>query len=287
MILGPCPTCGARHEIDALILHDYLRQAVVSALGLPRELSARIVRYLRLFVSDKAPQRALQPDRAAVLLEQLNKAIAEGKIEARGRAWSAPLPVWSAALDAVFEAVESGRKQKPLPNHSYLYGVIANMTDAKESKDEEAREQARKTGVRQTTQADQTHSRASLHKAAPTLGHVERNDSFDEQLRQPGADSHTRDAAASADARIGGIPLASLAVMQQFASRKTLASASASVEPADVDPLINCMVRIASGQWKGRGGKVIRVVGATVHVLIQFPRLGERVIQFERKQVEQ
>ena len=147
MLRFTCPCCGAVNEIDALVQHEYGRKAVVAAAQLPPALFAQTMRYLRLFVSPSAPQRSLTMDRAATLLDALMQAITAGLVNAKGRDWAAPLAVWPDAFEAVFAAVADQRRKLPLTNHAYLFGCIANMTNAVEAKQEATTEQARKSPV--------------------------------------------------------------------------------------------------------------------------------------------
>lgn len=232
------------HELDTLVQHEYARKTVVAAAELPPALFGQTMRYLRLFVSPNAPQRALTMDRAALILDDLTQAIKAGKVEARGRSWSAPMAIWPAAFEAVFAAADAGTVKLPLKGNQYLYGVIANQANGVEAKAEAVVEEQRR---------------------APVL--VER-----ERAAEPPSQS-----------------VDVLALLAGLKGTKSLTAAINTVNPVatgPIDPLIGHMASVNKGKWKGKGGTIVRVAGELVYLRIQFPRLGEQVLEFNKKELD-
>jgi hypothetical protein len=255
-----CPCCGALHELDTLVQHEYARRAVAAAAQLPPALFAACMRYLRLFVAasiNAAPQRALTMDRAATLLDILVQAINAGKVEAKGRNWSAPLAAWPQAFEAVFERADSGALKRPLKSHAYLFGVISNLTNAEEAKAETATEQARASGSRRV---------GTPCPPAPEPAQL-----------SPDLDEPTK-----------AIPAFVEAALAKLTGGKSMAAATA--KPAEdtpaADPLLGVTAQVIKGKWKGRIGQIVRVLsGDELALSIHFARNGERVITFDKSEL--
>lgn len=279
MLRFTCPCCGAVNEIDALVHHEYARKAVVAAAQLPPELFGRTMRYLRLFVSANAPQRNLTMDRAATLLDALVQAVSAGKVEARGRDWSAPLAAWAPAFDAVFERVDSGALKTPLKTHAYLFGCIANMADGVEAKQEQAVEAQRKGGrvVSQRTETAYSVEQAVARGEAVFVD-LSTNVANGPQPTLNGESSEKPNRE---------IPPEALAVMASITSRKSMQAVSAqqAILDAPADPLLGQFAAITKGKWKGKGGTIVRVVGDQVYLAIQFARNGLQTIPFNRAEL--
>jgi hypothetical protein len=274
----PCPTCGAVHEWDSVVQHDYARKALAAAFALPPALQVHIARYLRLFASPHAPQRALTPDRYATLLQAVVADINKGAIEARGRTWSAPVARWAGAFEAVFAATADGRRKLPLRDHSYLYGVLVNMADQAEAKGERATEQQRQSrplvAVEESFGAD-----------APADDGV--------QLKPDAAE-------ATAPAARAEVPEFVKEALSKLTMGKRMANARKDDAPqAEEHPLIGKLARVIKGKWKGRTGTVERVTATdvvkvddrmeiteTVALRIEFARNGTQVITFKKSELE-
>jgi hypothetical protein len=275
-----CPCCGALHELDTLVQHEYARRAVAAAAQLPPALFAACMRYLRLFVSVSSPQRALTADRAATLLDALVQAINAGKVDAKGRDWSAPLSAWPQAFDAVFERADSGALKRPLKSHAYLFGVISNLTNAEEAKAEAATE-VRRMGGRAHAQpaafASEPYSRGAVLVKMETSTFVQ---NAPESL--PTLDRSKKPSRE--------IPAFAEQMMAKLSARKSFAAASAQPAEANVaapapDPLLGTLAAVAKGRWKGKGGTIVRVVGEQIYVAIQFPHNGLQTIPFNRSEL--
>jgi hypothetical protein len=120
-------------------------------------------------------------------LSELNAAMRAGSIEFKGRKWSVTLPMWEAAFDAVFEAVQSGRRKKPLRAHGYLWGVLCNMSNDNEAKTENQREMDRRAPVYLARQGDP--GQGAKTNALPTNAALS-------------ADEHHADAPGASEARV-------------------------------------------------------------------------------------
>ena len=271
----PCPTCGAVHEWDSVVQHDYARKALTAAFALPPALQVHIARYLRLFASPQAPQRALTPERYAALLQAVVADINKGAIEARGRTWSAPVASWAAAFEAVFAAVAEGRRKTPLRDHSYLYGVLVNMADQAEAKGERATEQQRQS--------------RPLVAVEESLGTDAPADS--------GAQLAPDAAVPVAPAARAEVPEFVKEALSKLTMGKRMANARKDDAPAaDAHPLIGKLARVIKGKWKGRTGTVERVVTTdvtkggelveTISLRIDFARNGTQIIAFNTSELE-
>lgn len=236
------------HELDTLVQHEYARKTVVAAAELPPALFGQTMRYLRLFVSPSAPQRALTMDRAAVILDGLTQAIKAGKVEARGRSWSAPLTVWPVAFDAVFAAADAGTVKLPLKGNQYLFGVIANQANGVEAKAEAVVEEQRR---------------------APVLVERERTA-----------------VAAEARTEMPDYVKEALAKLTANKTLTTAINTVNPIDPGPADPLLGQMARVNKGKWKGKGGTIVRVAGDLVYVCIVFPRNGKQVLEFNKKELD-
>lgn len=264
------------HEWDALVQHDYARKALAAAFALPPALQVHVARYLRLFISDRAPQHALTPDRYATLLQALVADINKGSIEARGRTWSAPLAAWAGAFEAVFTAVADGRRKTPLRDHSYLHGVLVNMADQAEAKGERAQEQQRKTRPLNPASDEP----ATLTASNPVL----RNSAAD--VRDEAEPSVPRE-----------VPAFFVEAVAKLGMSKAMKRASAEPAPEpEVNPLVGRLAKVIKGKWKGKAGTIERVtdtdvtaggqIVSTIAVRIEFPRNGTQVLNFRMDELE-
>lgn len=144
-----CPSCSTEIGLDAfmqLCISDAAMRGLVAdlvAISLP--MSADVMRYLRLF---KPATQALKTETVRRVLAELVPAIKSGQIEAKGRLWPCAPEGWRAGFAAVFAAAESGKLKTPLAGNAYLFGVLANLANQLEAKQEQATEQARRTTVR-------------------------------------------------------------------------------------------------------------------------------------------
>lgn len=138
---GTCPECGFQGDVIAFFVEGDARLAVAEALRVPSELGPFVLRYLALF---RPPQRALSLSKATRLLRELADAIEEGKVERRGRAWSAPIESWRLALRVILE--QRVGLTLPLKNHHYLYEIVAGIAHQAEGVVERQTEERRQRG---------------------------------------------------------------------------------------------------------------------------------------------
>ena len=128
-------------SLDGLIATEAARDAVIAALGLPAPLGKLILQYIGMF---RPPKRQLSWDRVAALFSELALPMAHGKIERKGRAWSAPLEYWRAALEEILAKRDTLRL--PLKSHGYLYEIIVGYAGKTEAAQEALREPSRAHG---------------------------------------------------------------------------------------------------------------------------------------------
>lgn len=120
--------------LDALLVHEGARRAVVLAMQLSAPLAARMVRYLALFRPEK---RQLTMDRLATLLEELVPMIQAGKFKRGTREWFVPeVEAWKQAFDTVLAHRDAGTLRLPLKSHGYLLEIVARMAEEHEARAE-------------------------------------------------------------------------------------------------------------------------------------------------------
>lgn len=123
-----CPGCGFTADLEAFLLDQAAREAVLLALQLPAPLGERILKYIGLF---RPAQRSLSWDRVVKLLGELLAPIAECKVERSGRTWSAPLDYWGSALDEILARRDA--LTLPLKSHGYLFEIVAGYSNKAEA----------------------------------------------------------------------------------------------------------------------------------------------------------
>lgn len=127
-----------------MIDDDTTRRLIARVVMFSHPVGGQVIRYLRLH---KPQHQRLRLDKVSAILEELVPAIVEGKISRNGREWSAPLDVWRAAFDAVFDAHLKGTLKAPLNGHGYLFEVLMRMADEHEAAAEKQREIERRHRV--------------------------------------------------------------------------------------------------------------------------------------------
>ncbi|AFL76200.1 hypothetical protein [Thiocystis violascens] len=130
---GTCPECGCRADLAVFASAGEVNRALAAALEIPAPLGGRVLRYLRLF---SPPRKALATGKAVRLLTELSQAIGRAEIDRKGSVWSAPLPVWEAALDAI---LATPPERLPLNGHGYLFETVANLAAKHAGRAEAAR----------------------------------------------------------------------------------------------------------------------------------------------------
>lgn len=142
-----CPCCGCIASVEAWLADSDARQVMALAMSLPSSLGPSLLRYLSLFRPAPRPgagermQRGLAWDRALKLLKELEAPIRSATLQRHGRPWSAPLPLWEAALEQVLAARDEGRLALPLKSHGYLYEIVVAIASKAEARAEAEREQ--------------------------------------------------------------------------------------------------------------------------------------------------
>lgn len=129
-----CPACGAWFSLDALLGHEGAHEAVRLAVELPAPIGKLLVNYLACFRSAKTKQ--LPWEKVERLLRELLICIDSARVERKGRTWPAPMEYWKTGLEAVLQARDAGTLATPLPDHAYLFEVIARMGNRAEGRTE-------------------------------------------------------------------------------------------------------------------------------------------------------
>lgn len=126
-----CPACGAWSSLDVLIGHEGAHKAVAVALSYG-PLGKLLIAYVGCFRSPTT--RQLPWDKVERLLRELLLAIEQASVERNGRRWPAPAEYWRAGLEMVLQARDTGTLTLPLPNHAYLFEIIARMGNKAEAR---------------------------------------------------------------------------------------------------------------------------------------------------------
>jgi len=175
-IKSVCGSCGYIQPLQAGLQDARSRTAMGACLRIAPSLADRLIVYLELF---SPGERAIRSDRLANLLEELSNGLQAAEIERDGRVWSAPLESWLIAFDAVI--AQRSKLTLPLPNHGYLYSILANNAAKYQGKQEKKKEQ-RAQSKSQTRPSDRN---AKPKKAINTLAAQSDNASdFASQAKQ-------------------------------------------------------------------------------------------------------
>jgi hypothetical protein len=146
VIPGVCPGCGLRADLEVFAAQAGANAALRAALALPPALGERVIRYLRLF---SPPQKVLSQAKAARLLAELAAAVDSAQVSRRNVAHAAPLPLWTAALDAV---LAQPPERLPLDGHGYLFAVAWNLAEKAAARREQRQEDQLRHGDRPPAQ---------------------------------------------------------------------------------------------------------------------------------------
>ena len=136
-----CPMCAAELSIEALFSHAEMREAFAQLVRWSVPAGARVMAYITLFAPAKNRQTLA---RKAKLLDELLPDLHAGSINRKGRDWAAPPEVWSAAIDQMLLARDSGRLKLPLTGHGYLHEVIVAIAEKAEAVAEQQAEAERR-----------------------------------------------------------------------------------------------------------------------------------------------
>lgn len=115
MILGRCPICHSRLQLEALVQDDAGRELLGLLASLDQETGRALVVYLGLFRSgnrDLANDRALRLARGALALCEQH---GDGRL--------------AAAMAATAESIRRKPGSPPLSDHHYLKKVLANLPE--------------------------------------------------------------------------------------------------------------------------------------------------------------
>ena len=141
-IVGVCPDCAYKAPLQSFLQDARGRAAMKACLQISPHLADRIMNYLDLF---SPGTRAIRHDKLANLFEELAKHITSAQVERNGQVWSAPVPVWKTALEAV--VANRDNLTLPLPNHGYLFTTIANLANKAAGQREDKKHQQAQQGA--------------------------------------------------------------------------------------------------------------------------------------------
>jgi len=112
-------------SLDALVVHEEARAALVQVFKVSGELGSAACRYLGLF---RPAQRELTLDRVARILGEIASGIEAGSIARHGKTYSAPSEAWIWAMRQAVDARDAGRLKTPLKSHGWLYEAITGWS---------------------------------------------------------------------------------------------------------------------------------------------------------------
>ena len=136
-MLLTCPSCGARHSIEAATNDDAAREVVKLASAM-RSAAVPAIQYLGLF---RPAKHSLRWARALSLLRELSGAYHANLIRRRGRDWPIRPEAWVLGLEAVLEARDRGKLRTPLRDHAYLFEVVIGHSERLAGEEERKRDE--------------------------------------------------------------------------------------------------------------------------------------------------
>ena len=140
-----CSACQAEQSLEAMVAREADARALAAFIEANVPLGVLMTRYLALF---RPAKRRLGLARMVALFDELRPDLQRGAVHRKGRDWTAPLPVWQAAIEQVLATRDKGTLTLPFTTHAYLYEVIAALADKAEALAErEHMESARARGT--------------------------------------------------------------------------------------------------------------------------------------------
>lgn len=155
-MLLTCPSCGARHAIEAATNDEAARELVKVVAALD-DAAVPTLHYLALH---RPPRRALRWIRALALMRELSEAFHAGAVARNGRQHPIRPEAWRPALEAVIAAGDEGRLRRPLKGHGYFWEVLVGHSEklageAERAHDEALRGRRRPAGEEDEEPADE------------------------------------------------------------------------------------------------------------------------------------
>ncbi len=165
-----CPVCSATLNFEQIASRLEADRTFDRLIAVSVPLGNIVLQYLTLFTPAK--QRLTNGKKLKLIL-QLLPDLERRAITHKGRDWSAPLPLWAAAIEQMLSARANDRLTLPMTGHTYLYSILAAQADKQEGTAEQQREQERRGGPRPATtnapvQVAQALQPAPRPAAAPT-----------------------------------------------------------------------------------------------------------------------
>ncbi len=134
-----CPSCHLKFPVESGITHAAAHAAIANAIKLPAPLGSLIIRYVGLF----SPQsRAINMDRLANILNELNDEISTGKVKHQNRTYPAPIQVWRIALEEIL--MKRDKWTLPLKTHGLLISLVAQFAVGRAATEEDKIEKQRR-----------------------------------------------------------------------------------------------------------------------------------------------
>lgn len=141
-IEGVCPTCLTVASLELFLCHGKYKQCNVVFARLPRDVAYTAVRYLSLF--RPASGRAMSPDKALRLLEEIEKLVGSGYVQIERRPARKCSPaIWAEAMDRMRD---NPKLRCPMPNHNYLRDVAYDLADKADADREKKTVEAERGG---------------------------------------------------------------------------------------------------------------------------------------------
>lgn len=138
-----CPSCGITASAELWAEDAATREALATAIRLPKTVQDELLRYLGLFRPEK---RALSWARTRTLITELLEQVEAGVITFDGKPTRAcPPAIWAEAMREM-TTKKSGQKAH-FANHNYLRAIAYQLADKADAANEKARER-RLQGIR-------------------------------------------------------------------------------------------------------------------------------------------
>lgn len=137
MFINSCPSCGAQESLELVLLRsitdDEVQKLVTTIVQASLPLAATVLRYLRLYKTEK---QQLRLGTVRKVLAELAPDLARNTITRDDRTWLVTHEQWQQAFQALFDAVKKGTVALPLQHNNYVYSVLCRLADQTAAKQE-------------------------------------------------------------------------------------------------------------------------------------------------------
>lgn len=183
-----CPSCGARHSIEAATNDEAAREVVALAAAM-HSAGTPVIQYLGLF---RPAKHSLRWARALSLMRELSGAYHAGMIRRRGQDRAIRPEAWGLGIEAVLAARDQGKLRTPLRDHAYLWEVVIGHSERLAGNEERERDEERRgrprpgpTPPEEPRRLDRDRVRQHLKEGWAALGRTRPGGEDDEDTPHP------------------------------------------------------------------------------------------------------